>query len=73
MKLIALVSMEPGGLPPGTVIDIKDKAEAASLIARGLAAPAPAEPTAKAAAKAAAQQPAQAEPASAAAADQVQD
>lgn len=69
MKLIALVSMEPGGLPPGTVIDIKDKAEAASLIARGLAAAAPAEPTAKAAA----QQPAQAEPASAAAADQVQD
>lgn len=51
MKLIALVTLEPGSVPPGGVIDIKDKAEAESLVARGLAAlpskaqaPAPADP-----------------------------
>jgi hypothetical protein len=49
MKLIALVTIEPGSVPPGGVIDIKDKAEAESLVARGLAAlppkaPAPADP-----------------------------
>lgn len=42
MKVIALVTIEPGAVPPGEVVDIKDKAEAESLIARGLAAPLPA-------------------------------
>ncbi len=49
MKLIALVTIEPGSVPPGDLIDIKDKAEAESLIARGLAAlPPKAEPRAPA-------------------------
>lgn len=42
MKVIALVTLEPGSVPPGEVLDIKDKAEAVHLIERGLAAAAPA-------------------------------
>jgi len=38
MKLIALRTLYPGPVAPGGEIDIKDKAEADSLIARGLAA-----------------------------------
>lgn len=38
MKLIALVTIEPGSVPPGGEFDIKDKAEALSLVERGFAA-----------------------------------
>lgn len=38
MKLIALVTIEPGSVPPGGEFDIKDKAEAMSLVERGFAA-----------------------------------
>jgi len=41
MKLIAKVTLVTGAgdIPPGDEIDVKDKAEAESLIARGFAAP----------------------------------
>lgn len=35
MKLIALVTIEPGGVPPGAPFEIKDQAQAESLVARG--------------------------------------
>lgn len=65
MKLIALVTIEPGSVPPGGEFDIKDKADALSLVERGFAvlppkaapavpAPAPAADDAAAAAAAAA-------------------
>ena len=40
MQLVAKVTIQPGSVPPGETFDVKDKAEAESLIARGLAAPA---------------------------------
>ncbi|MCK2086788.1 hypothetical protein MXC99_01090 [Thauera aromatica] len=41
MKLIAKVTLVTGAgdIPPGGEIDVKDKAEAESLIARGFATP----------------------------------
>jgi len=39
MQLVAKVTIQPGSVPPGETFDVKDKAEAESLIARGLAAP----------------------------------
>lgn len=39
MKVIARVTLYPGPVAPGDVIDIRDKDEALSLIERGLAAP----------------------------------
>lgn len=41
MKLIAHVTIEPGSVKPGEPFEIKDKAEAESLIERGLARAAP--------------------------------
>lgn len=42
MKLIATVTIYPGPVAPGEEFDVKDRAEAASLIERGFATPVPA-------------------------------
>jgi hypothetical protein len=39
MQLMAKVTIQPGNVSPGEVFDIKDRDDAQSLIARGLAAP----------------------------------